>query len=64
LKQKGKSGRVEVGAKNEKAEQELEGKLLPFFTFLFFSMVFFFFVFFNLLLEKKKMPRERIEIEG
>jgi hypothetical protein len=41
LKQKGKNKRLEVGAKNEKAKWELEGKFLPFSTFLFFSMVFF-----------------------
>jgi len=41
LKQKGKNKRPEVGTKNEKAKWELEGKLLPFSTFLFFSMVFF-----------------------
>jgi hypothetical protein len=41
LKQKGKNKRPEVGAKNEKAKWELEGKLLPFSTILFFSMVFF-----------------------
>ncbi len=42
LKQKGTSGRAKAGAKNERAEWELEGKLLPFSSFLFFSMVFFF----------------------
>jgi len=30
-KQENKSMRVEVGAKNERVERELEGKLLPFF---------------------------------
>jgi hypothetical protein len=37
--------RVEVGAKSEKVEQELEGKLPPFswFCFLLFSYVFYFF---------------------
>ncbi len=61
MKQKGRSGRVEAGPKNERAKRELEGKLPPFFTFLFFSMVFFFFVLFCfLLLEKKKIPRRSI----
>jgi hypothetical protein len=31
LKQKGRNRRVEVEAKSEKVEWELEGKLLPFF---------------------------------
>jgi len=56
LKQKGKSGMVEAGAKSERAKRELEGKLPPFSAFLFFSMVFKKF----LLLEKKKMPGESI----
>jgi hypothetical protein len=56
LKQKGRSGRVEVGAKSERANWEFEGKLPPFSTFFFFCMVFFSFF----LLEKKKMPRENI----
>jgi len=30
-----------VGAKSERVERKLEGKLLPFFAFFFFSMVFF-----------------------
>ncbi len=41
LKQKGRSARVEVGAKNEKAEQELEGKLPPFSALFFFLYGFF-----------------------
>jgi hypothetical protein len=41
LKQKGRSGRVKAGPKSEKVERELEGKLPPFFAFLFFSMVVF-----------------------
>jgi hypothetical protein len=47
---------AEAGAKSERAKRELEGKLPPFFAFLFFSMVFFNFLF----LEKKKMPGESI----
>jgi hypothetical protein len=31
LKQKGRSGRAKARTKSEKVEQELEGKLLPFF---------------------------------
>jgi len=42
--------------KNENVKWELEGKILPFSTFLLFSMVFFSF----LLLEKKKMLGENI----
>ncbi len=56
-KQKGRNKRPKVGAKSEKAEQEFEGKLLPFSAFFFFSMVFFFFF---LLLEKKKMQVENV----
>ncbi len=56
LKQKGRSGMAEARAKSEREEQELEGKLLPFSAFLFFSMVFFYF----LSLEKKKMPKENV----
>jgi hypothetical protein len=41
LKQKGRNGRAEVGAKSEKAERELEGKLLPFFAFFYFTMIYF-----------------------
>jgi hypothetical protein len=33
--------RAEVGAKSERAERELEGKLPPFSAFFSFSMVFF-----------------------
>ncbi len=51
--------RVEVRAKNERVEWELEGKLLPFFAFYFFFMVFFSLcVFFFLLFEKKEMSGE------
>ncbi len=46
MKWKCKSKKAKVGAKSEKAEWELEGKLPPFSAFFFFSMVFFFFVFF------------------
>jgi cellulose synthase/poly-beta-1,6-N-acetylglucosamine synthase-like glycosyltransferase len=63
LKQKGKNRRPEVVTKNEKAKCELEGKLLPFSTFLFFSMVFFLICFsflFFCLFEKKKMSRESV----
>jgi hypothetical protein len=35
LKQKGRNGRVKAGAKSERAERELEGKLLPFSAFFF-----------------------------
>jgi hypothetical protein len=45
LKQKCRSGRIEARPKSERVEREFEGKLLPFFVFLFFF-----------LLEKKKMP--------
>jgi hypothetical protein len=41
LKQKGRNRRPKVGAKSERVERKLEGKLLPFFAFFFFSMVFF-----------------------
>jgi hypothetical protein len=59
LETKGKSRRTEVGAKNERVEWELEGKLPLFSTFVFFTMVFFSLCFFSfLLLEKKKIPRE------
>jgi predicted PurR-regulated permease PerM len=54
--------RVEAWAKNERAQQELEGKLLPFFVAFFFSILFYLFIilflFFFLLFEKKKMSRE------
>ncbi len=52
--------KAKTGVKNDKAEWKLEGKLPPFFTFIFFSMVFFFVFFYFLLFEKKKMPRESI----
>jgi hypothetical protein len=42
-----------VGAKNERAEQKLEGKFPPFSTFFFFNGFFF-------LLEKKKMLGENV----
>jgi hypothetical protein len=45
LKQKGRSGKAETGTKSERAEQELEGKLPPFFAFYFFLWFFFFFSF-------------------
>jgi hypothetical protein len=54
LKQKGRNRKVEAGAKSERAEWELKGKLLPFSSF--FSLFFFSF----LLLEKKKMPGESV----
>jgi len=58
LKQKSRNKRVEAGAKSERAKQKLEGKLLPFATFIFFfSMVFLFSL---LLLEKKKMLGESV----
>jgi hypothetical protein len=41
LKQKCRSRRIEVRAKNEKAERKLEGKLLHFSAFFFFSIIFF-----------------------
>jgi hypothetical protein len=49
---------AKAGAKNDEVERELEGKLLPFSAYFFFSMVFISLCFFFLLLEKKKMPRE------
>jgi len=42
LKQNGRNMRLEARAKSERAERELEGKLLPFSAFFFFSKVFFF----------------------
>jgi len=56
LKQKGRSGRVEVGTKSERAEWELDGKFPP-FSHLFSSPWFFFFF---LLLKKKNMPRRSV----
>jgi len=45
LKRKGKSRRAKAGAKSERAEQDLEGKFVPFFAFFFlyrfFSPLFF-----------------------
>jgi hypothetical protein len=58
LKWKCRSEKAKAGAKNDEVEQELKGKLLPFFAYFFFSMVFFSLCFFFLLFEKKKMPRE------
>jgi hypothetical protein len=52
--------KAKTGVKNDRAEWKLEGKLPPFFTFIFFSMVFFFVFFYFLLFEKKKMPGESI----
>jgi hypothetical protein len=43
LNRKGKNKRAEVGVKSEKAKQKLEGKLPPFFVFLFFFYGFLFF---------------------
>jgi hypothetical protein len=60
LKQKGINGWAEAGAKNERAKWELEGKLLPFSTFLSFSMVFFFVLFCFILFQKNKMLGESI----
>jgi hypothetical protein len=37
LKQKGRNRRLKAGAKSERAERELERKLLPFSAFFFFS---------------------------
>jgi len=59
LKQKGRNGSVEAGAKSERADWEFEGKLPPFSAF-FSSLWFFFLCFLFLLFEKKKMPRENI----
>jgi hypothetical protein len=44
LKWKGEIKRAKAGAKNERSEQELEGRLPPFFWFFFglFSCVFCF----------------------
>jgi hypothetical protein len=52
----GRSRRVEVGAKSERVDQELKGKLCPLFAYFFSYMVFFSF----LLLEKKKMLGENV----
>ncbi len=55
--------RVEAGSKSKRAYQELEGKLPPFSTFLFFSMVFVFFVFFSFSFtwEEKDTERKRLK---
>jgi hypothetical protein len=45
LKQKGRSERVEAGAKSERAKRELEGKLLPFSWFFFYSFLVCFVLF-------------------
>jgi hypothetical protein len=37
--------RVEAWAKNERAQRELEGKLLPFFAAFFFSIYIYIFFF-------------------
>ncbi len=59
LKWKGRNKSPEAGAKSERAEWELEGKLLPFFAFFFLLYDFFSLFFFSfLLLENKKMPKE------
>jgi len=60
LKHKCKRRKVEAGAKSEKVEWELEGKLPPFSTYFFFSMVFFSLCFIFLLLENKKMSGESV----
>jgi len=46
-KQEGESKKVEVGARNERVEKELEDKFFPFFWFFFgcFLVCFIFFVF-------------------
>jgi len=51
MKRKCRNGKAEARTKSEKAERELEGKLPPFFWFLFscFLVCFIVFVF-----EKKK----------
>jgi len=65
LKRKCRNRRPKVGAKSERAEQKLEGKLPPFSAFFFFSMLFFsLFLFFFFLLEKKKMLGENVETKG
>jgi hypothetical protein len=51
LKQKGRNMRPKMGAKSEKAEQELESKLPPFFAF-FFCM------------RRRKCYEKTFEIEG
>jgi len=43
LKQKGRSKRAKIRAKNVRAKRKLEGKLPPFSAFFSFSMVFLFF---------------------
>jgi hypothetical protein len=61
LKQRGRNGRVDVGAKSERAERELKGKFPPFFAIFFLFYGFFSLFFFSfLLLEKKKMLGEII----
>jgi hypothetical protein len=44
LKRKGTNKRLEVGVKSERAEQKLEGKLLPFSVFFFLLYGFFFYL--------------------
>ncbi len=60
LKRKGKNRRPEVGAKSERAELELEGKLPPFFAF-FFSLSFFFLFF---CLRRRRYQEKVSEIKG
>ncbi len=65
LKQKAKSGKVETGAKSERVEWELEGKLLPFSAF-FFSDLWFSFssFFFSCAWEEENAKRKRLKQKG
>jgi hypothetical protein len=56
---------AEVGAKSERVEQELKGKLLAFIAFFYFFMVFFslfFFLFFCL--KRRRCQKKAFETEG
>jgi hypothetical protein len=44
LKRKGINKRAKAGAKSEKVERELEGKLPPFSTFFYYVWFFFFYL--------------------
>ncbi len=64
LKRKGKSKRVEVRTKNERAERKVEGEFPSFFAFFFFSMVFFFFYLRRRRCKEKAFETEMQKQEG
>ncbi len=64
MKQKGKSKRVEVRTKNERAEREVEGEFPSFFAFFFFSIVFFFFYLRRRRCKEKAFETEMQKQEG